>query len=989
MANTLTKEGQTYRNFKITRIREIPELQCRLLELTHKSTGANVIHIANDDPENLFCLSFQTLPDSSDGVAHILEHTVLCGSEKFPVKDPFFSMTRRSLNTFMNALTGSDFTCYPAASQEKKDFYNLLEVYLDAVFHPRLDRFSFLQEGHRLEFHKSDDPSTDLEYKGIVFNEMKGAMSSPSARLHEVINAALFPKLTYGYNSGGDPADIPNLTYEKLVEFHKQYYHPSRCLFFFYGNFPLEEHLDFIAKEVLDSTTPMAPLPPLPKQERFTEPKSIECYYPVSEDEEGGSQTFISFAWLTGSIQDQEELLALCIIDMALMDTDASPLKMAFLKSGLCSQATAYIDPEISEIPFVINLKGCDRKNADDLEKIMRDTLAGLVEKKIPRSLIENAMHQLEFFRSEITGDHSPFGLTLFMRSALIKHHGVDPEEGLKIHTLFDHLHKKLEEEPDYFEQLIKKYLLDNPHFVRVVMQPDPSMAKRENEQEHQKLRSIKEKLTENEVKTLIEQAKALKEFRQEQDHEDADILPKVTLADVTESSRNYLLKEEQSSNLHVYHHEAFTNSIIYADLVWNLPSYPVEELWSIPLFSSLLGQMGCGKRSYVDNLDYIHANTGGLGAYLSLNTNAADYHDFSPTFHIRSKALHRKADKLFPLLLEMAVGVDFTDKERIKEVFMKHFVALQSSLAQRGMKYASSLAASCTSAPCYVSDRLYGIDYYLKIKEIASDYQKHEESLIKALNKAKETLLCLEEPHLILTCDQAMYEELKSRDFYGLNSIPQKKYVPWNTQDYAPIPIVSQGRVIASPVAFTSKVCSTVSYDHPASAALSIAANLLDNISLHRKIREEGGAYGGGASCHTLYGNFHFYSYRDPHICATLKAYEGALEKLIKGRFKESDIEEAKLEKIQDLDTPISPGSRGDVAYALMKENKTIEMRQQFRDRLIALKKEDIIEAVEQYLVPQMKNSAYVVFAGQELLNKENLKFQKDGLPALPILKM
>lgn len=989
MTESFFKANQKYRNFKVIRSQSIHELRCQLVELIHEPTGAYIMHIANDDPENLFCLSFQTLPDSSDGVAHILEHTVLCGSEKFPVKDPFFSMTRRSLNTFMNALTGSDFTCYPAATQEPKDFYNLLDVYLNAVFHPLLNRFSFLQEGHRLEFHQADDSSTNLEYKGIVFNEMKGGMSSSSSRLHEMVNAALFPDLTYGFNSGGDPAIIPTLTYEKLIDFHKQYYHPSRCLFFFYGNMPLEGHLDFIAKEILDRSQPAKPLPPIKKQPRFLSKKTVEGYYPISADEETARQTFISFAWLTTSILNQQELLALCILDMALMDTDASPLKMAFLKSGLCSQATAYIDPEISETPFVITLKGCDKKDAEALENILRKTLQALVDQKIPRQLIENAMHQLEFYRSEITGDHSPFGLTLFMRSALMKHHGVDPEEGLKIHTLFDHLHTSLKEDPDTFEKLIQKYLLDNPHFVRVIMEPDPAMAGQEAEEEKKQLQAIKEKLSPEEMAFLIQQAKELKAFRQEQDEEDTDILPKVTLADVTKTSRDYPLTQEKSGNLEVYHHDAFTNSIVYADLIWNLPSCPLEELWSLPLFSMLLGQMGCSERNYIENLEYIHANTGGLGAYLSLNTNANDFHQFSPTFHLRSKALYRKADRLFPLLLEMATGVDFSDLERVKEVFMKHFVALQSSLTQRAMKYAISLGSSATSSASYVSDIFYGINYYTKIREIASDYPKHEEGLIHTLNTAKERLLCLEAPHLVVTCDASMYETLSSQGFYGLNGIPQKAYKPWNAKEYSPKEIASQARAIASPVAFTSKVCTTVPYTHPLAPALSVAANLLDNTTLHRKIREEGGAYGGGASCQSLSGNFMFYSYRDPHISATLKAYEEALEKMIKGRFKASDIEEAKLEKIQDLDTPISPGSRGDVAYALLKEHKTLAMRQEFRERLIALKKGEIIDALEQIVKPQMEAAPIIVFAGQELLDKENLILKKQGKTALPIEKI
>jgi Zn-dependent M16 (insulinase) family peptidase len=269
----------------VTKSVEVPELQCHLTELLHEESGAHFIHIGNDDPENLFCLSFRTLPDSSNGVAHILEHTVLCGSKKYPVKDPFFAMNRRSLNTFMNALTGADFTCYPAASQVEQDFYNILEVYLDAVFYPLLKEPSFLQEGWRLEFADPEDAASPLTYKGIVYNEMKGALSSPTTRLIEHINAALFPNNPYGYNSGGDPKDIPKLTYEELLFFHQSYYHPSRCLFFFYGNLPLKKHLDFVSQKALKGIKALQPLSPIPKQPRFVRPVYKEAYYPISADE--------------------------------------------------------------------------------------------------------------------------------------------------------------------------------------------------------------------------------------------------------------------------------------------------------------------------------------------------------------------------------------------------------------------------------------------------------------------------------------------------------------------------------------------------------------------------------------------------------------------------------------------------------------------------------------------------------------------------------
>ena len=419
-------------------------------------------------------------------------------------------MNRRSLNTFMNALTGADFTCYPAASQVHKDFYNLLEVYLDAVFHPILNEFSFMQEGHRLEFAQLNDPNTPLEYKGIVYNEMKGALTTPSARLAEAINAALFPNTTYGVNSGGDPGDIPTLTYEELKQFYQTYYHPSRCLFFFYGNMPLEKHLDFIAEQTLNHTHQVPPLPPIPLQPRFKMRVNQELTYPIAPEEETKDKTMISFGWLTCHILDQQEALALSILEIILMDTDASPLKMALLQTGLCKQVSSFIDTEINEIPWGITLKGCQPESAKALETTIIHTLKQITEEGIPLPMIENAIHQLEFYRSEISGDHAPFGLSLFMRSGLLKQHGADPAEGLKIHSLFDRLRQAVIADPNYFGALIQKNLLDNPHVVQIIMRPDPLLGQKEVEREREYLDSIKASLSPLQVKEILAKSSEL-----------------------------------------------------------------------------------------------------------------------------------------------------------------------------------------------------------------------------------------------------------------------------------------------------------------------------------------------------------------------------------------------------------------------------------------------------------------------------------------------
>lgn len=984
-SSRLQHPGQSYRGFKLVKVIEIPELQCVLRELIHEKTGAQVMHIGNQDPENFFCLSFQTLPYNSNGVAHILEHTVLCGSKKFPVKDPFFAMSRRSLNTFMNALTGADFTCYPAASQVNKDFYNLLEVYLDAVFHPNLNFFSFLQEGHRLEFANSTDPSTPLEFKGIVYNEMKGSLSSASSRLAEVIDQALFPDIPYSFNSGGTPIEIPNLTYEELRQFYQTFYHPSRCLFFFYGSLPLEGHLDFIAEHTLEQSKALPALPPLPRQPRFKMPQYREATYPIAPDEELKDKALISLAWLTCHILEQEEALALSVLETILMDTDASPLKRALLDSGLCKQVSSFIDLEVSEIPWLITMRGCNPHQVKAIEDLILTTLEQICQKGIPLEMIENSIHQLELHRSEITGDHAPFGLSLFMRSALLKQHGANPEEGLKIHSLFDQLRHHVLADPTYLPSLIRKHLIHNTHRVTVVLKPDPNLDMQEAEAERTKLAAIKESLTPEQAQQIVKQAVELAHFQQKQEEEDIDILPKVSLDDVPPATKDYPLIQEKVGNLDVFHHATFTNDIVYADLSFDLPNLEESDLPYLRLLTIILTQMGAGDRNYVENLEYMQAHTGGIYSGISLNLQAQDYNQFSPTFHIRGKALRHKMSKLFALIHETVAQPKLDDFSRFKEILLKHFTGLEGRLNQSALKYAINLSASALNVASKVADDLYGLQYYWKLREIVRNFDEQGPAVLEKLHKLLKQIMGLEHPHLILSCDAEAYDEMKRHRFYGLANIETFPFVPWKGE-YPLQTIPSQGRIIASPVAFTGQVFATIPYTHPYAPALAVAAFLFDNLILHPQIREQGGAYGGGAVANSLAGNFYFYSYRDPNIATTIKSFKQAIDTIIQGDFEDSDLEEAKLEMIQSLDAPISPGSRSEVAYGWWKEGRTFEIRQTFRNRLLTLTKEEVMEAVKTIILPHSEKGAIVVFAGKELLEKENLILKREGIPPLKI---
>lgn len=974
--------GAEYGDFLLTKSLYIKELQCTLKELLHVPSGAHVMHLDCDDKENLFCLSFKTLPRSSNGAPHILEHTVLCGSRKYPVKDPFFSMTRRSLNTFMNALTGSDFTCYPAASQVENDFYNLLEVYLDAVFHPKLTEFSFLQEGWRLEFASPSDPKTPLEYKGIVYNEMKGSLSSADVRLWHAMIQELTPDLPYAYNSGGDPKMIPKLSYRELIAFHETYYHPSRCLFFFYGNIPLKHHLDFLAENALKNVPKEAPIPPLPRQTRFHAPVKKTMHYPISEGEELEGMTICSFGWLTAPLVELDDVLALSVLDIVMMETDASPLKLALLDSGLCVQAEGLIDTDMSEVPYIIICKGCEEKDAEELKKTLFASLKKIVKDGIPKEQIDAAVHQLEFDRTEIGGDHTPFGLTLFMRSGLAKQHGCPPENALTVHELFDRLLKKLEN-PHYLTDILQKYLIDNPHFVELILLPDPQLTSQELAEEKHTLNEIKDNLTPDEVALLIKQSEALASYQKETETQSIDCLPKVTLDDVPVLAKQLSLKEEKVAGLNIYRNDGFTNKILYADMIFEMPEFSEEDLPYVHLLADILAEIGAGKRSYTQNLDYAQAHTGGIHASCGLNTNINTPFLPHPYFAIRGKALHRKKKELLEIMHDTAAAPRFNEPKRIEELVKQFNNALQSRFTRNAMRYATQLSLSGFSQVGYLMNTWNGLPYFKWLQKLTKGLDKGTGALIEKLSEIHERIFKSPDYDLVLSCDDEIYEALKSEKFYALKSMPSKPMKGWVPNYNVPI-ISSQSRQIASPIAFTSKAYKTVSYLHPHAPALCIATELLDNTYLHKKIREEGGAYGAGATYLPMSGFFYFHSYRDPNIAQTLATFDTAVEKIALGQFDDRDLEEAKLGIIQQFDAPTPPASRALTAYGWQKEGRTSEIRQKFRETLLGLTGKDIRVAVEKELLPKRASGLIVTFAGKELIEKENARLSSP-LPLLP----
>ncbi len=967
MHQPLDAVGQSYRGFIITKYLPLNELQSTLIELVHEATGARVMQIANADPENVFSLSFQTLPDSSNGVAHILEHTSLCGSKKFPVKDPFFAMTRRSLNTYMNALTGQDFTCYPAASQVEKDFYNLLLVYLDAVFHPQLKRLSFLQEGHRLSLADPSNPASELKIEGVVYNEMKGSMASAEQRLWFHLFRHLMPDLPYAFNSGGDPKDIPSLSYENLLDFHKTFYHPSRCLFFFYGNLPLSKHLDFLLEHALQHVEKESLLPPLPPQRRFNGLRHASAPYPIAPKESPKKKTLVAFACLTVPISDQTDLLALNLIDSLLTDTDASPLTRALLESGLTTGVESSLEEEMSEIPWVLVSQGCEKDSAEKILTVIRSVWEKIASEGFDPAAIEASLHQLEFERTEIGGNGGPFGLTLFFRAALAKQHGADPEQALLIHSLFQELRERLADS-NYLPCLLRKYFIDNPHAVLLSLIPDPQLEQKEREEELRHLGHIRERLSSKQLEELARQAKELSDYQASIENQSLDCLPKISLKDVPPTAKNYALQTARKTGVDLYHHNCFTNRIIYADLVYDLPETAFSDLSLLAFMGKCWTEVGCGGRTYAQTLDLQQSCVGEMLASFSISIPHGDPSRSRPLISLKAKALERNAAPMMGLFRDFSLSADFKDSSRIEELLQQEASELQQSLPRLAMGYAMQLAAGGLSAASSISEQWQGLPYFQTILRLAKTPRRDlPEQLDRLYRQTLKTL----SPSLVLSCADAERRTMDPlADGLG-SSLSKYSPSPWK-MPAGPFKKRAQGKIIASPVAFSALAFPTISYSDKEAPFLMIATNLFENTILHPEIREKGGAYGARASYMPALGQFAFYSYRDPQIANSLDIFYKAIDKIASGAFDDRHLEEAKLGILQDLDAPLPPGQRASAAFNWLLAERTFERRNQFRSDVLKARKEDVVQAVQKHLLSRKDDGSFATFASEELLKKE-----------------
>lgn len=923
--------------FELVREETIASLDVTLFEYIHVKTKARHLHIKAKDNNNAFLVAFLTVPQDSTGVAHILEHTALCGSKRYPVRDPFFMMIRRSLNTFMNAFTAPDWTAYPFASKNTKDFYNLLDVYLDAAFFPNLDYMDFLQEGHRLEFEIADDSNSPLVYKGVVFNEMKGAMSSPTSVLYQELTKNLFPTITYHHNSGGDPACIPDLTHAQLKAFHAKHYHPSNSIFMTYGDLPAEDHQKVFESRVLSQFDYESFDFNVRDEIRFVHPKNVESFYAQPKEEPLDHKSHVVLAWLLGAVTDPKALMRARILAGALLDNSASPLRLALETSDLGAAPSPFcgIEDSTRESFFSCGLEGVDENNADAVEQLIFQTLKDVKENGIPQDHLEAVLHQLELSSREISGSHYPYGLKLMLDCLNPALHGGDPLHGLDLDPMLDEMRLEIAN-PHFISDLVDQLLLTNQHRVRLVLKPSHTLADSLVTAEAERLAAIKANLTTDQIKQIIEETQKLK-IRQDQ-IDNPDILPEVTRADIPETLSIPTGTETQLNYTKLSQFTPTTNGMVYQSLVVNLPKLTAEELLLLPYLDSLLSEVGCGSDDYLTMQAKIAANTGGINSRMMLRTQLGNAQNIDGLWILSGKALARNSFQLTDLLGNIFQNARFDEGKHLQEIISQIRLGREDAIVGSGHGYAMGVASQYISPLSYISQQMDGMRSIQSLRGLDT---KMENCAYQAEFGAKLHAL-------LIKLQSSSYELLSladARDIKDASAHLIQRFDLPNAQQHVELfnapfawtpKVTKEAWAINAAVHYCAKSYATVAAEHPDAPALNVLAGFLRNGFLHKAIREQGGAYGGGASYSSSTGAFNFFSYRDPRLSETLHDFDSAIDWLVTHHHEERALEEAILGVISAIDKPSSPAGECADNYYNSRFGRTPSYRQAYRANIL-----------------------------------------------------
>ena len=966
-------QGMRIHGFTVDTIQVIKEMSVICYVLTHEKTNAKYFHISNNDPENTFSVAFKTVPFNDTGVAHILEHTALCGSSKYPVRDPFFSMIKRSMKSFMNAFTASDWTMYPFSTQNLKDYYNLMDVYLDAAFFPVLSELSFKQEGHRLEFDNNDH----LVYKGVVYNEMKGAMSSPSQIMSRSIMNALYPTTTYSYNSGGAPDKIPQLTHNDFITFHKRYYHPSNAFFYSYGNFSLKDHLAHINHSILQQYSSIDPKTDVSQELRWDQPRERVQKYPLSKAENPEKKAQVSISWLMSGIEDAYMTLCFSLLEQVLIGNSASPLRKALIESGLgtsLSDGTGY-DPELRDTMFSCGLKDVKVQDADSIEKIIFDVFHDLVQNGIEKELIDTAIHQLEFHRKEVTNHPYPYGIKLLLHICSCWFHVNDPIRPMLIEKDLAQLKSDLESGP-FFENLIQKYLIDNPHRLRFILKPDHEMQQQEEDKVQKSLKEKQQALTQEQIEKIKRDTHALESLQNS--IEDLSCLPTLTIQDIPTDIE--IVPENKSfTEDRFLSFEQPTRGIVYFAPTQEINALPEKLLMLIPFFCFSFSRVGTKDYNYVELARLIDRYTGGIGMSSIIRRSILDNRDPMAFVHLNAKCLNRNITPMFDILNSLFFRFDFTNTKRLKHLLLELKSGFESGVISNGHQYATAIASKKLSETRLLDELWHGISQLKFLKQLTLDLSDQKMSeLADNLEEIASCIFSKKQLHLTVIGDSDSLGKITEpvHQFYEStseiqNTTPLIKNLPIKPEQYPKY----EAWTTATSVSFVAQSFNCVRRIHPDAPVVAVITKLLKSLYLHKEIREKGGAYGAFATADMEEGLFHLISYRDPHIQQTLKTYAKVSDFICGKDYNDTDIQEAILQVCSDIDRPSSPAAKARKAFWRKISGLTDDMRQRFKEDVLTVTRSQVAEVSEKYFRNLNDKGTVGVISSTEKVEEFNKK--------------
>ncbi|WP_300349652.1 insulinase family protein [Clostridium sp.] len=958
------KENSSYNGFKLLKIENLDEIGGIALTFEHEKTKAKLIKIESEDDNKCFAIGFRTPPENSTGVPHILEHSVLCGSRKFNTKEPFVELLKGSLNTFLNAMTYPDKTIYPVASRNDKDFRNLMDVYLDAVLYPNIYKHKeiFMQEGWHYYIENKED---ELKYNGVVYNEMKGAYSSPDSLLYRKIAGTVYPDTCYALSSGGDPDEIPNLSYEEFLDFHSKYYHPSNSYIFLYGNGDTEKELGFINDEYLKDFEYKKINSEIKSQKPFDKIREESFTYGIAENEDLNNKSYYSFNFAIGDATEGELGLAFDVLAYLLTRSNAAPLKKALIDSKIGNAVSGDFDNSSRQSTFSVLVKNAELNKEEEFKNIVMETLKKLVSEGIDKELIEASINRVEFELREGDFGSYPKGLIYYLKIMDSWLYEGNPF----IHLEFEKNLKKIKTAltTDYFEKLIDKYMINNKHASLVSLHPERGVNEKKARNLKENLEKLKNSFDEKTLEEIIENCKKLKKRQSTPDKkEDLESIPMLSLDDIDKKAKKIPMEEKNINGIKALHHDFQTNKIDYVNFFFKTEAVPQDLIPYIGLLCDILGKCGTYDYDYSKLSNMTNINTGGVsfGAITFANLNEKDV--FLPYLEVSYKALSSKTHKALELVHEIINKTDLNDTNRIMQIIREKKSRLEGAIFDGGHRVSMKKVLSyCTSRGAY-EEKINGLDYYDFLVSIDDDSKKA--IISERLNKVRELIFTKENMLISFSGKEEQFQNFKEKASILLDNISDETFhkVEYNFD----LGNKNEGLLTQGNVQYVAKGGNYKSEGYKYSGALSLLESILGFDYLWNTVRVKGGAYG-------VFSNFrrdggaYFVSYRDPNILDTLNAYDNIPSYLEEFKADEREMTKYIIGTIRKYDQPISNGIKGDIAVSYYLSNFSYEELQKEREEILSAD----INTIKSFapMIRDLMKEDYICVIGNEEKIKEN----------------